>query len=204
MNSRFEIPISAAEFNLFAVDDYLRSIGTAEARQGLIRRVGYSAEKRSAFEADAGLPRGAVELAMMVEDQRVKDLSERLSRELAHGMAKQVDPQETRRFYLEVDSIMNGLQALYPDAIRFLKQYGVMAQRNKATFYGDYQFGNNYRIMMVNALPPKPDPCNPNAWWCTESYVYTWSLAVWQVFGAIWLSVLLIAMAIALPVAIFV
>ncbi len=191
MNSRFEILIPASEYNLFAIDDYLRSIRTPEARQRLIRRVGYSAEKRSAFERKLNLPRGAVELAMMAEDQRLKDMSERMTRKLAASMKKQVSPQETRKFYLEVDSMMNGLQALYPDALQFMKQYGMVAQRNKASFQGDYQFGNEYRIMMVNALPPRPDDCEPNAWWCTESYVFTWSLAMWQIFGAVWLSLLL-------------
>ncbi len=191
MNSRFEILIPASEYNLFAIEDYLRSIRTPQARQRLIRRVGYSAEKRAAFERKLNLPRGAVELAMMAEDQRLKEMSERLTRKLAAGIKKQVSPQETRQLYLEVDSMMNGLQALYPDALQFTKQYGMLAQRNKASFQGDYQFGNEYRIMMVNALPPRPDDCEPNAWWCTESYVFTWSLAMWQIFGAVWLSLLL-------------
>jgi len=195
MNNRFEIPIGTSQYNLFAIDDYLRSIRTPEERQKLIQSVGYSARMREEYEARNGLPRGAVEMAMMAEDRRVKELSEKLSNRIAAGVCDQLSAQEAKQFYLEVDSIMGGLRALYPEAISFLRQYGLMAQRNKATFYGDYQFGNEYRVMMANTCPgpPPPDPCNPSSWWCTEVYVYTFTLAVWFVSGAVWASLLLFA-----------
>src|SRR5437016_2833037 len=109
MNTGFLIPISPTEYNLFAIDDYLRSIRTSEERQKLMKGVGYSAQRRESYEARLGLPRGAVELAMMAEDQRVKELSDKLTQRMADGMIQQMSPQEGRNFYLEVDSIMCGL-----------------------------------------------------------------------------------------------
>lgn len=190
-NTRFEIPIDPSAYNLFAIDDYLRSIRTSEDRQKLIRSVGYSAKRRDAYEKRHGLPRGAIELAMMAEDQRVKELSDKLAQKFWLGVEEKRTPQELKAFYLEVDSISAGLRALYPDAIQFLRQYGVLSQRNKTTFYGDYQFGNDYRILLAATCPgPPPDDCNPDVWWCTEVFVYTWSLVAWQVFAAVWLSIL--------------
>lgn len=194
MNKRFEIPIDPVAYNLFAIDDYLRSIRTSEDRQKLIREVGYSPERRDVFERKHGLPRGAVELAMMTEDRRVKEMSEKLTRRLAGRAGQQLTPQESRQLYLEVDSIMTGLRALYPEAIQFLKHYSALAQRNKATFYGDYQFGNDYRIMIANVQrvavtcpgPPPPDWCSPTPWFCVESYVFTTYYAAWWIAGAVW------------------
>jgi len=195
MNTRFEIPIDPSAYNLFAVDDYLRSIRTSEDRQKLIRSVGYSAQRRERYERKHGLPRGAVELAMMAEDKRVKELSDKLAQKFWLGVEQKRTPQELKEFYLEVDSMSAGLRALYPEAIQFLRQYGVLSQRNKTTYYGDYQFGNEYRIMLANTCPgPPPDPCNPEVWWCTEVFVYTWSLVAWQVFAAVWLSILALAL----------
>jgi hypothetical protein len=194
MNSRFEIPIDASAYNLFAVDDYLRSIRTPEDRQKLIRSVGYSSRLREEYERRHGLPRGAVEVAMMAEDKRVKELSEKLSQKFWVAVEQKVSAQEMKQFYLEVESMSTGLRSLYPEAVHFLKQYGMLSQRNKRTFYGDYQFGNEYRIMLANTCPgPPPDPCNPDVWWCTEVWAYTWSLVAWQAFAAIWVSLLLFA-----------
>ena len=116
MNRRFEIPIDPVAYNLFAIDDYLRSIRTPEDRKKLIRKVGYSAELRDAYERKHGLPRGAVELAMMTEDRRVKEMSDKLAQRLAGRAGKEMSPQESRQLYLEVDSIMTGLRSLYPEA----------------------------------------------------------------------------------------
>jgi hypothetical protein len=194
MSDRFEIPIDASAYNLFAIDDYLRSIKTSEDRQKLIRSVGYSARLREAYETENGLPRGAVELAMMAEDPRVKDLSDKLSQKFWTAMEQKATPQDMKKLYLEVDSMCAGLRSLYPEAVQFLKQYGMLSQRNKTTFYGDYQFSNEYRIMLANTCPgPPPDDCNPSVWWCTEVLVYTWSLVAWQVFAAVWLSLLAFA-----------
>ena len=194
MNGRFEIPIDSSAYNLFAIDDYLRSIRTAEDRQKLIRSVGYSPELREEYEQRRGLPRGAVELAMMAEDKRVKELSDKLSQRFWVGVEKNFTPQEVKQFYLEVDSMSAGLRALYPEAVQFLKQYGMLSQRNKSTFQGDYQFGNEYRIMLANTCPgPPPDDCNPSVWWCTEVFVYSWSLVAWQAFAAVWASLLAFA-----------
>jgi hypothetical protein len=189
MTRRFEIPIDPSAYNLFAIDDYLRSIRTAEDRQKLIRSVGYSPQLREAYERRHGLPRGAVEVAMMAEDSRVKELSEKFSQRFWVAVEQKASPQELKQFYLEVESMSSGLRALYPEAVEFLRQYGMLSQRNKSTFYGDYQFGNEYRIMLANTCPgPPPDDCNPQVWWCTNVWAFTWSLVAWQAFAAVWAS----------------
>jgi hypothetical protein len=190
MNNRFEIPIDSSAYNLFAIDDYLRGIRTSEDRQRLIRSVGYSPGLRDAYEKKHALPRGAVEVAMMAEDQRVKDLSEKLSQRYLGAVEQKMDPQEMKRFYQEIESMSSGLRTLYPEAVQFLKQYGTLSQRNKQTFYGDYQFGNEYRIMLANTCPGDP-PSDP--WWYTVVFVWTWSLVAWQVFAAVWLGLLALA-----------
>ncbi len=187
-NRRFEIPIDPSAYNLFAIDDYLRSIRTPEDRKKLIREVGLSAQARAAFERRSGLPRGAVELAMMTEDKRVQAMSEKLAQRLGDSAGKPMSPQDARKFYLEVDSIMSGLRTLYPEAIHFLKEYSALAQRNKTTFYGDYQFSNDYRIMLANTCPGPnpPDWCSPTPWFCTQDYILTTYYAVWWIAGAVW------------------
>jgi hypothetical protein len=189
MTSRFEIPLDAAAYNLFAIDDYLRSIRTPEDRQKLIRSVAYSPMLRESYEREHGIPRGAVEVAMMAEDPRVKQLTEKLSEKFWVAVEQQTSPQELKQFYAEVESMSSGLRTLYPEAVEFLKQYGMLSQRNKRTYYGDYQFGNDYRILLANACPgPPPDDCNPQVWWCTNVWAFTWSLAAWQAFAIVWAS----------------
>jgi hypothetical protein len=176
MSERFEIPLPQQDYNLFAIDDYLRSVGTSEGRKTLIEDAGYSAQAREAYERETGLPRGAVELAMMAEDPRVKQLQEKLNRQLG-GLSADDDPKQLRNLYLEVESITNGLQVLYPEAFDFIKQYAGMASRNKADFCGDYAFGNDYRIMKVNAVPP-PDVPQWNLLLWYEGAVYAFVAGV--------------------------
>jgi hypothetical protein len=186
---RFEIPLEPRTYNLFTTDDYLRSIRTSEGRKKLIQEVGFSAEARWTYEQEHGLPRGAVELAMMAEDPRVKEMSERFSAQVTKSTKEQLSPEEAKKFYMEVDSMMSGLRALYPEAIQFAKEYGMLSQRNKTSFRGDYQFSNEAKILLSNTCPgPPPDPCNPDAWWCTTVYVYTWSLVAAWIFLAVALS----------------
>ncbi len=65
----------------------------------------------------------------------------------------------------------------------------MLTQRNKNSFRGDYQFNNEARILLSNTCPgPPPDPCNPSAWWCTEVYVYTYTLVAAWIFLAVALS----------------
>lgn len=180
MNSRFEIPIDSSAYNLFAIDDYLRSIRTREGRQKLIRSVGYSARLRAEYERRHGLPRGAVQLAMVTEDRRVQELSDKMSRKFVGAMEQKASPQEMKQLYLEVESLCTGLRTLYPEAVEFMKQYGMLSQRNKQTFYGDYQFGNEYRIMLANVCPGQP----PEPWWHETVVAYVWSLAFFHVFVA--------------------
>jgi hypothetical protein len=159
MNTRFEIPVELADYNIFAIDDFLRSIRTAEQCRKLIATVGYSAARRRAYESEHGLPSGAVELAMLAQDRRIKELGEKLTRRFGLSKASQPTPQQLKAFYYEVESVTSGLRELYPEALRFLKNYGVLARRNKRTYAGDYDFGNDYRILLANTCPgPSPSP----------------------------------------------
>ncbi len=188
-SNRFEIPLEPASYNLFAIDDYLRNIRTPEGRKKLMREVGYSAEERWSYERAHGLPRGAVELAMMAEDPRVKEMSDKFTQQVGKSSKQQLTPQEAKKFYLEVDSMLSGLRILYPEAFEFAKEYQMLTQRNKMSFRGDYQFSNEARILLSNTCPgPPPDPCNPSAWWCTEVYVYQYTLVAAWIFLAVALS----------------
>ncbi len=179
MKTRFEIPVELADYNIFAIDDFLRSIRTTEQCQKLIQTVGYSAARRRAYETEHGLPSGAVELAMLAQDRRVKELGEKLNHRLGLSQASQPTPQQLKAFYYDVDSMASGLRELYPEALQFLKNYGALAQRNKRTYAGDYHFGNDYRILLANTCPgpgPPPDPV-PFADLATFQYVLWWLYA---------------------------
>lgn len=167
MNKRFEIPIEPEGFSLFAIDDYLRSIRSPEERQKLIRTVGYSAEKREAYERKHGLPRGAVELAVMAEDKRITELNEMLAKKLVALQNSDAGPDAVRQVYMEVGSKAAGIKALYPEAMQFLMQYSAMTRRTAAAFRGDYRFGNEYKIIQVQCSPSNANsssPVNVNVW----------------------------------------
>jgi len=118
---------------------------------------------------------------MVTEDKRVKELSEKISHKFMASMEQQASPQEIKQLYLEVESMCAGLRTLYPEAVEFMRQYAMLSQRNKQTFYGDYQFGNEYRIMLANTCPGNP-PSDP--WWHETVVAYVWSLAFFHVFVA--------------------
>ena len=162
MNTRFEIPVDLADYNIFSIDDFLRSIRTPERRQKLVETVGYSAARRRAYETGHGLPSGAVELAMLAQDRQVKELGEKLNQRLGLTGDSTPSPQQLKTLYYEVESMTTGLRELYPEALQFLKNYGALAQRNKRSYAGDYHFGNDYRILLASGCPgPPPNPPNP-------------------------------------------
>lgn len=165
MNKRFEIPLQPGEHNLFAIDDYLRSIRTAEQRKTLISTVGYSTELRQAYETRHALPHGAVELAMMAEDKRVKELNDALAKRLSAAQADSFTPTQLKEFYLEVESKAAGLKTLYPEAMQFLLEYSALAQRNTASFRGDYRFSNEYKIILAQCNPNPNQNFNSNVNW---------------------------------------
>jgi hypothetical protein len=72
---------------------------------------------------------------------------------------------------MEVQSMGQGLQALYPEAVYFLMQYNAIAQRNKASFRGDYRFTTDYKIILAQCSSP---------WWYTNARVYTDTNVVWN------------------------
>jgi hypothetical protein len=156
MKPRFEMPITPgvdlSGINLFAVDDYLRSIKTAEARRQLIKRVGYSPRKRAAYEKKHGLPRGAVELAMLMEDKRVQEYNRLMTAKLPLLYDRKTDPQVLEDLYKEGFSLTKGLQQLYPEATDFMLQYAVLTQRNRRRFLGDYAFSNEYKLQLVSCF----------------------------------------------------
>jgi hypothetical protein len=173
MNTRFEIPVELADYNIFAIDDFLRSMRTVEQRQELIKKVGYSAAGRRAYETEHGLPSGAVELAMLAQDRRVKEMGENLRERFGLGGTSQPTPQQLKELYYEIASMTGGLRELYPEALRFLKNYGVLAQRNKRTYAGDYHFGNEYRILLCSTCPG-PNPPQPPGWFQADFYTEFW------------------------------
>jgi hypothetical protein len=153
MNQRFEIPVEPHGYNVFLIDDYLRTIRSHEARVNLINTVGYSAEKREEFERVRGLPHGAVELALMCEDRQVGELNAYVNKKLNILYEQKASPAEVNDALMEVGSRSVGIRALYPEAFQFLVQYNSLSRRNASSFRGDYRFNNEYKLMRVDCSP---------------------------------------------------
>lgn len=150
------------QVNLFAVDDYLRLIQSEEDRKRLIMKVGYTPQKRRAYEKRHQLPRGAVEVAMMMEDQRFKELNALLVQHLTQATGEGAKPEALAEFYQRANSISIGLAKLYPEAQDFFLQHWLLSQRNHRQFVGDYRFSNEYRLQMVSSWCPSLSPVNCN------------------------------------------
>jgi hypothetical protein len=179
MKRRFEMPVEPGRCNTFAIDDYLRSLQSPEKRKELIATVGYSSELREAYEKTHELPRGAVQLAMMAEDRRLKDLNKKLVKRFTDLQGKKQDPGEVRAVLMEFQSVGAGLQSLYPEAVHFLMQYSALAQRNKASFQGDWRFSSDYKILVAASNCPWWYPnvriaTNVNFLWNTTIAAYLW------------------------------
>jgi hypothetical protein len=169
MKKRFEIPLTPgdglSEINLFAVDDYLREMSTAEARRKLIATAGATPETRAAYEEQHGLPHGAVELVMLMEDKRIKELEKMLMAKTPELVDKNAKPETIEEFYRLAFSIARGMQQLYPEASAFMVQYAALSQRNRQKFMGDYGFSNEYKLQRVAWCFPSCDGglnCNVN------------------------------------------
>lgn len=156
MKQRFEMPISGSDdlssINLFAVDDFLRSMGNSEARRQLIQKVGFSGQERETYERKNGLPHGVVELAMLMEDKRVQELNRMISRQIPALYEKKVRPEDMIEIHQHSMSIARGLEQLYPEASDFMLQYAVLTQRNRRQFVGDYGFGNEQKLQYADCF----------------------------------------------------
>jgi hypothetical protein len=166
MNQRFEIPVEPHGYNIFLIDDYLRTIRSHEERLKLIRTVGYSADKREEYERARGLPHGAVELALMCEDRQIGELNNFVNKRLNVLYEHKASPAEINDALLDVGSRTAGIRSLYPEAFQFLTQYNSLARRSASSFKGDYRFNNEYKLMQVDCSPTSnvlscgPDPVN--------------------------------------------
>ncbi len=195
MTQRFEIPLEPQGYNLFLVDDYLRTVRSKPERQRLIRDVGYSVEKREAYERSHGLPRGAVELALLAEDKRIAELNDVLNRQLNTLYEQKASPDQVNNLLRDAASRAAGVRALYPEAFQFLTQYQLMARRNASMFRGDYRFSNEFKIMQVDCSPSSnvltcgPDPVNVCVNWNLVVFVNVGGLvnlvAVWNIVAAV-------------------
>lgn len=153
MSERFEIPMDPPGYNLFLIDDYMRTVRSKEERQKLIREVGYSTEKREEYERSHGLPRGALELALLAEDKRVAELNDMLNKNLNKLYQEKASREQVNALFMEAGSRAAGIKALYPEAFQFLMQYYMLAKRNASMFRGDYRFSNEFKIMQVDCSP---------------------------------------------------
>jgi radical SAM superfamily enzyme YgiQ (UPF0313 family) len=166
MNQRFEIPVEPQGYNIFQIDDYLRSLRSHEERVKLINSVGYSAEKREEFERSRGLPHGAVELALVCEDKQIAELNQMVNKKMNRLYEEKASPEQINEAFTEIGSRAAGIRALYPEAFQFLMQYTSLAKRNAASFRGDYRFNNEYKIIQADCSPSSnvlscgPDPVN--------------------------------------------
>jgi hypothetical protein len=169
MKKRFEIPLTEddglKEINLFAVDDFLRSMASADARRKLILTAGASRERRQAYEEKHGLPHGSVELAMLMEDKRFRELDRWLRNRLPELADKNTKPEAIEEIYRLSFSLGRGLKQLYPDAADFMLQYSVLSHRNRQRFMADFGFSNEYKLQMAEFCFPSCDGglnCNSN------------------------------------------
>jgi hypothetical protein len=119
----------------------------------LISTVGYSAEKRDEFERSRGLPRGAVELALVCEDRQLQELNAMLNEKLNKLQADKAPPEQINELFKEISSRAAGIRSLYPEAFQFLSQYTALAKRNASAFRGDYRFSNEYKILKTDCSP---------------------------------------------------
>jgi len=169
MKKRFEIPLTEEdglrEINLFAVDDFLRSMASAEARRKLILTAGASRESREAYEKKNGLPHGSVELVMLMEDKRFRELDRLLRSRLPELSDRNTKPEVIEEIYRLSFSLGRGLKQLYPDAADFMLQYSVLSHRNRQRFMADFGFSNEYKLQMASFCFPSCDGglnCNSN------------------------------------------
>ncbi len=153
-------------YNVFLIDDFMRTIRSHEERVRLSREIGYSAEKREEYEHKSGLPRGAVELMLMAEDKRVIELNELLNKKLQKLYERKASPEEVNKLFMEAGSLTAGIRTLYPEAFQFLQQYNLMSKRASSAFRGDYRFNNEFKIIQADCAPSSnvlscgPDPVN--------------------------------------------
>ncbi|MBX7157445.1 MAG: hypothetical protein K1X66_03560 [Verrucomicrobiae bacterium] len=116
----FVMPINPKDFNLFAVEDFLRQIHDSKQRKALIKSAGYSPEARAAYEKQNSLPIGAIELAIMTDDTSLQDRGNQISYKL---IASRENPQLQMRALEEAASFSYGLAKRYPQAMRFMTRY---------------------------------------------------------------------------------
>lgn len=170
MSKRFEIPVEPQGYNVFLIDDYLRTLRSKEDRAKLIKTVGYSAEKREEYERSHSLPRGAVELALMCEDRQIAELNVMVNKRMNKLYEEKATQAQVNEALMDLASRTAGIKALYPEAFQFLTQYNSMARRNASSFRGDYRFNNEFKIMQADCSPSQNvnycvgggDPVNVN------------------------------------------
>ncbi|PWU18826.1 MAG: hypothetical protein C5B50_08130 [Verrucomicrobia bacterium] len=188
MSQRFEIPIEPKGYNLFLIDDYLRTLRSKEERKKLIREVGYSAEKREEYERSHSLPRGAIELALLAEDKKAAELNDMLTKRMKKLYDDKAPQEEVQALFKEAGSRAAGIKALYPEAFQFIMQYYMLAKRNASMFRGDYRFSNEFKIMRVDCSPSSntdtcgDDPVNT----CINVNLVVFVNVYGYVFAAAW------------------
>ena len=179
MNGRFEIPIPPRGYNMFLIDDYLRTIRSHEERVKLINTYGFSAEKRGEYERAHSLPHGAVELALLCEDRQLNELNSYINNTMNGLYERKASPEEINEALTDFASRSGGIRTLYPDAFQFLVQYSSMARRNASAFRGDYRFNNEYKLMRIDCSPTaNAQTCSPVNYCVSINYVVALNVAV--------------------------
>jgi len=202
MIQRFEMPVASPNYNTFLVDDYLRSLRSPEERVKLINTYGYSEEKREEYERQSGLPHGAVELALVCEDKQVAELNVLVREKITRLYEEKASPAQIKAALddMNIASRAAGIQALYPDAFRFLMQYNAQCQRGAASFRGDYPFSNEYKITQVDCSPSSASSVSadgPCGWAAEATCVNTIIIVNVSVFGLLYAYVVAVAWVIA-------
>jgi hypothetical protein len=129
MSDKFLMEIDGVpDFNVLAIDDYMRRINDEQTRRELIRECGGTPDAIREFEQIHDIPSGAFELAIMLEDPRVRDMNSKIISRYA-DIAQVHDQVKMAQYHHEMMSFYSGLSKLYPNAIRFLSQYQILTAR---------------------------------------------------------------------------
>jgi len=144
---RLIIPVEGPEINGFEVDDFLRLIHNPIARKRLAAEYGGSFAAAEQYEKSHGLPRGAIQLALLTDDERVQKMFQAIGAKILAAQESQ-DPQKLKEAVKEGTSISQGIQRLYPQAMDFIISYRKLVEQSQEAYIGDYK---TYKIACSNS-----------------------------------------------------
>ena len=115
-----KIPLVLNKLDVFAIDDYLRSVNDPVLRKTLIAEYGGSPEKIREFEQSKSLPEGAFELLLLQEDPEFAAFNGDV---LKDYMSKLTNPDQRLRLKQQIKDMNIKMRPKFPRAYAFLQAY---------------------------------------------------------------------------------